>query len=232
MASPLYQIEKVCPVCEKKFNVTKVRGQTVAATVDTDFCTHFKGINPYYYAIWVCPNCGYAAHEDRFLGVLDGPKQQLKAFLASRTVNIDYTGERTWEQAVNAHKLALYYADMVGLSSSHLASLALRLAWLYREKEKSEEEQPALARAIEYYKQAYAKERFPIGNLTEVTVTFIIGELLRRVGQHEEALSYFSKVVSHPQAKNERRIFELARNAWQEARAARKKDDESGGDGV
>lgn len=230
MASPLYQVEKPCPVCDQKFKVTKVREQSVAATVDTDFCTHFKGINPYYYAIWVCPHCGYAAHEDRFPTLTDEAKTKLKAFLSKRDVKIDYSGERSWDQAVNGHKLALFYADMTGLPASHLASLALRLGWLYREKEKNEEEQTALSKAIDYYKQAFAKERFPIGNLTEVTITYMIGELLRRTGQYEEALTYFSKVVSHPQARNERRIFELARNAWQDARAARKTDQENGGE--
>ena len=63
MADPLYQVEKTCPICEKKFKLTKTRGQAVSVSTDTDFCTRFADLNPYYYTIWVCPHCGFAAHE-------------------------------------------------------------------------------------------------------------------------------------------------------------------------
>ena len=79
-----------------------------------------------------------------------------------------------------------------------------------------------LRKAIEAYKAAFLKEKMPIGNLSEVTLTYLIGELLRRVGETEEALSYLGRVVSNPQAKNEKRILDLAREAWHEARDAKK----------
>ena len=46
------------------------------------------------------------------------------------------------------------------------------------------------------------REQTPIGTLTEVTLTYIIGELLRRVGRYDESLSYLSRVVSNQQAKS------------------------------
>ena len=223
MASPLYQVEKTCPICEKAFTVTKTRGQSVPVKTDTDFCTHYNDINPYYFAIWVCSNCGFAAHEDRFFTLLEPQREKLKQFLAGRQVNLDFGGPRTWEQAVTSHKLAIHYANMISLSASHVASLTLRLAWLYREKELIAEEQDMLRKAIEAYKAAFLKEKMPIGNLSEVTLTYLIGELLRRVGETEEALSYLGRVVGNPQAKNEKRILDLAREAWHEARDAKKK---------
>ena len=63
MASPLYQVEKTCPICEKAFTVTKTRGQMIPVKTDTDFCTHYNDLNPYYYAIWLCPHCGFAAQD-------------------------------------------------------------------------------------------------------------------------------------------------------------------------
>ena len=174
MASPLYQVEKTCPICEKAFTVTKTRGQSVPVKTDTDFCTHYNDINPYYFAIWVCSNCGFAAHEDRFFTLLEPQREKLKQFLAGRQVNLDFGGPRTWEQAVTSHKLAIHYANMISLSASHVASLTLRLAWLYREKELIAEEQDMLRKAIEAYKAAFLKEKMPIGNLSEVTLTYLI----------------------------------------------------------
>jgi len=84
-----------------------------------------------------------------------------------------------------------------------------------------------MKRAMDGYKEAYMREQTPIGNLTEVTLTYLIGELLRRTGQYEESLSYLSRVVSNPQAKNEKRILEMARDAWQEVRDLKKAADSS-----
>jgi uncharacterized protein (DUF2225 family) len=222
MASPLYQVEKTCPICEKAFKLTKTRGQSIPVKTDTDFCTHYNDINPYYYAIWVCPHCGFAAHEDRFFTLLEPQREKLKQFLAGRQVNLDFGGERTWEQAVTSHKLAIHYANLISLPASHIASLELRLAWLYREKEMASEEQDMLSKAVEAYKAAFLKEKMPIGNLTEVTLTYLIGELLRRTGNIEEALTYLGRVVSNPQAKNEKRMLDMAREAWHVAREMKK----------
>ena len=120
-------------------------------------------------------------------------------------------------------------ASMVTLPASHVASLTLRLAWLYREKQMVAEEQEMLQKAIDAYKAAFMKEKMPIGNLSEVTLTYLIGELLRRVGNFEEALSYLGRVVSNPQAKNEKRILDLAREAWHEARDGKKSPEPGSG---
>jgi uncharacterized protein len=222
MAEPLYQVEKTCPICENKFKLTKTRGQAVTVSTDTDFCTHFRDLNPYYYTIWACPHCGFAAHEERFFTLQEGALLKLKTFLTGRQVNLDLSGARTWEQAVTSYKLAIFYASMVALPSSHIASLELRLAWLYREKNMVDEEMGMLNRAVKNYEAAFMREQTPIGNLTEVTLTYIIGELLRRVGRYDEALSYLSKTVGDPQAKNEKRILEMARDSWQKVREAKK----------
>ncbi len=222
MVDPLYQVEKTCPICEQNFKLTKTRGQTVALSTDTDFCTHFRDLNPYYYTIWVCPHCGFAAHEERFFSLLEGARKKLHEFLTGRKVNLDLSGPRTWEQAVTSYKLAIFYADMVTLPASHIASLELRLAWMYREKEKTAEELDMLNRAVKNYEAAFMREQTPIGNMSEVMLMYIIGELLRRTGQYEQALSYLARVVGNPMAKNEKRVLEMARDAWQLTRDEKK----------
>ena len=79
-----------------------------------------------------------------------------------------------------------------------------------------------MKRAVEGYKEAYMREQTPIGNLTEVTLTYLIGELLRRIGHYDESLTYLSRGVGNPQAKNEKRVLEMARDAWQEVRDLKK----------
>ena len=75
-----------------------------------------------------------------------------------------------------------------------------------------------MAKACQCYEQATIKERFPIGGMTEITVEYIIGELYRRTGKLDQALSYLGKVVGDPRAKLEKRIHEMAKDAWHTAR--------------
>lgn len=224
MAKPIYSVEKECPVCQQKFNVTRTRGRQVLISQDSDLCSHFQDINPYYYTIWVCPHCGYAAADTHFDNLSVAAKNKIAKFLATRQVNINYSGERTWEQAVATYKLAIFFADLVALPASRLAELYLKLGWMYRVGEVAEEEKMALAKACEYYEQALLRERLPIGTLSEAGVTYLIGELARRIGDNEKAALYLSKVVSSPTAKLEPRVINLARNAWQEIRAEREQE--------
>jgi uncharacterized protein (DUF2225 family) len=111
---------------------------------------------------------------------------------------------------------------MAGILPSRLAGLYLKLAWLYREGGLPDEEEVMLDQARQQYEKAFLKERTPIGNMSQLTLEYLIGELLRRTGRLPEALNYLGKVVSNPQAKNEKRILEMAREAWNLARNARK----------
>ena len=119
-------------------------------------------------------------------------------------------------------KLAIFFANMAGTLPSRQASLYLKLAWLYREGGLPDEEKAMLDQAREHYEKAFLKERTPIGNMSQLTLEYLIGELLRRTGRLPEALNYLAKVVGNPQAKNEKRVLELAREAWTLARDARK----------
>lgn len=221
MAEPTYSVEKECPVCQEKFSVTRTRGRQVLDKQDSDFCAHYKDINPYYYTVWVCSHCGYAATDEHFENPSVAAKEKISKFLAGRQVNVNFSGERTREQAIATYKLAIFFADLIAAPASRLAELYLRLGWMYREGEEADEEKAALAKACEYYEEALMRERLPIGNLSEAAVGYLVGELARRCGEIEKALLYLGKVVSSQAAKLEPKVFNLARDAWHEARAAR-----------
>lgn len=221
MAEPTYSVEKECPVCQQKISVTKTRGRQILDSQDSDFCAHFRDINPYYYSVWVCSHCGYAATDTYFEELSVAAKDKIAKFLAGRQVNVNFSGERTREQAIATYKLAIFFADLVAAPASRIAELYLRLGWMYREGNEADDEKAALAKACEYYEQALMRERLPIGNLSEAAVGYLIGELARRCGDIEKALLYIGKVVGSPTAKLEPKVYKMARDAWHEARAAR-----------
>ena len=224
MADPLYFLEKECTVCGGKFQVTFVRLRLSLIKQDTDLCAYYKDINPYYYTVWVCPHCGYAAQESEFTKITPSMIKRMQEFSAGRDVNVNLCGVRTREQAIVSYQLAIFYTKMLGLPASKLAGLQLRLGWLYRESGQTDEEMKVLVQACMSYEEALAKERMPIGNLSELTVMYLISDLLWRTGEREKAKLCLSRVVSSPLAKVEKRIADLARDLWQEIRFIEKQE--------
>lgn len=217
-ADLLYTVDKKCPICNMSIQVTKVRSKLQMIKQDSDFCTYYKDINPNYYTIWVCPHCGYAAQDTYFTELSLAAVDKIHQFLKGKQVNINFSGPRSSDQAIATYKLAIFFGEMTAMLPSRLAGLYLKLAWLYREAQQTEEEQLLMSKARECYEQATLKERFPIGNMTEITMEYVIGELYRRTGRIDQALAYLAKVVGNPQAKSEKRILELAKAAWHQAR--------------
>lgn len=213
-----YSVERDCPICGEKMQVTKTRSRLIKVKQDSDFCVHYKDFNPYYYDIWVCSNCGYASDEKHFGTLREKEKVKISEFLKDRKVKIQYNEVRTREEAINAFKLAIYFADLIEAPSSRMAGLYLKLSWLYRESGEEEKEQEVLKRALEAYDKALTTERFPIGSMTDTMVTYLIGELYRRTGNKEKAVQYLSRVIGDQRSRMEPAIYNLARDLWQDMR--------------
>ncbi|MDF2564549.1 MAG: hypothetical protein K0Q53_944 [Massilibacillus sp.] len=222
-----YSVERECPICGEKFQVTKTRSRLIKIKQDSDFCVHYKEFNPYYYDIWVCSHCGYASDEKHFDTLREKEKEKIAQFLKDRKVKIEYKEVRTRGDAINAFKLALYYADLIESPESRKAGLYLKLAWLYREageedseagEEAKAKEQEVLIRSLEAYDKALTTERFPIGSMTDTAATYLIGELYRRTGNTEKAVQYLSRVIGEKRSKMEPAIYNLARDLWQDMR--------------
>ena len=103
-----------CPVCEEKFKAVKVRSRrTCIEKRDSDFCAYFKGVNPYFYSVSICPNCGYAAIEQRYENIHNSQKEIILKEITPKWKKRDVNGERTIKEAINTYKLALYQVILV-----------------------------------------------------------------------------------------------------------------------
>jgi uncharacterized protein (DUF2225 family) len=222
-----YVTEKTCPICKGIFPATRVRSRLRTLRQDTDFNVVYEQINPIYYSIWFCPHCGYAASDSAFADILERQVEPLQKFLADCQVKIDFSGLRSREQAILLYKLAIYYSELLDMKKSRLGGLYLRLAWLYREAEDEGMELLAMEKALENYEAATYKENFPIGNMNEITVYYLIAQLQYRTGDLDKAAASFSRIIASPQAKAEKRISEMSRDAWNEIKILRKERTES-----
>ena len=220
-----FVVNKVCPVCGQSTRVVKVRSRLITTKTDSDFCAYYKDFNPYFYAIWVCEHCGYAADEKHFLSVMpERHKQAIQAFLDGRTIGFKFVEERGLPEAVASFKLAIFYAEMIKAPLAHQAGLSLELAWLFRFSGESEKEVPLLQHVIDLYDESLMSERYPIGMLTDTMVIYLIGALYYRLGDIEKATQYLSRIISDNDSRiQERKLYEKARNLWQDIRVARDK---------
>ncbi|QNK59688.1 DUF2225 domain-containing protein [Paenibacillus sp. PAMC21692] len=210
---PLYESKVTCICCETTYTTSRVRPSFKRASrMDSDFCGYYeKGVNPDFYVVKVCPSCGYASTDNGFERLSDKQRKSYYDVIGSNWKGLQYGGERTGRQAMETYKLALLAAQATGAPDRILSGLLHHIAWLYRYEGNVAQEKRFLAFALESYIKVYELE----GNsLNNARLMFLIGELNRRVGEWNEAVKWFSRVVS------DKRIMDAAmiracREQWQ-----------------
>ena len=217
-----FVVEKICPVCEKEFRVVKTRSRIMVTKRDDDGCTHYEDFNPYYYTVWVCEHCGFAADEMTFTTKIpDRHLTILRAVLLTKNIKIPFVEERTLENAATAFRLAIKFQELIRGKSSKRAKYAHQMAWIYREAGDKTQEDECLTKAAEFYGDALMRESFPIGELTDNAVMYLIAAIYNRLGNRKKATSYLSKLISDQGVRErEPRVHDKARDLWGDMRAA------------
>ena len=228
MDSHCFMVEKPCPVCQKSSRVIKTRSRLIVQKTDEDFCVHYKDFNPYYYKIWVCEHCGFAADEKTFLTKLpDRTRANVEEYISkNKPENIEYTEERSATDAIASFELAISYLDLIHAPLSKKASMNLQLAWIYRETGNKELEEEYMKKAAEYYDQSITQERYPIGNLTDNAAMYVVGAIYYRLGDYEKCAQHLSRIIGDQSIRTrEPQIFDKARDLWSDVRDLKKKEE-------
>lgn len=217
MNGNLYDKEVTCPVCSKAFIVTKAKSRACKVKErDTDFCVHYEGVNPLFYDAWVCENCGYAAQADKFHEISPREAKTIMEMIAPKWKKRSFSGERSIDTAIEAFKLILLNHKLRAVKASELAKVCIRIAWLYRFKGNEEVKENEFIRyALKYYTETYEKENFPVDKLDESTCVYMIAELHTRIGNYDEAVKWFSKLIGSSEARKKPALMEAARDRFQ-----------------
>ncbi|QYR20686.1 DUF2225 domain-containing protein [Paenibacillus sp. sptzw28] len=210
---PLYLTSIMCICCETAYKTPRVRPSFKKASArDSDFCSYFKSdINPDYYVVRVCPKCGFASTENGTEKLTDRQRQLYYERIGTHWVMRDYGGNRTQEQALECYKLALLCAQVVGEKERVVAGILHHIAWLYRYVGEHEQELRFLRFAHGAYIRVYETEGVDLNN---AKLMYLIGELHRRLGEPNDAVRWFSRVV------NDKKIVDASmiracREQWQ-----------------
>lgn len=193
----LYEKTIQCPVCKKEGRVKAVKKASYRVVKkDTDFMVEYSGINPSFYGVHFCNECGYAALPIYFDTLTASQINKIRKNISSKWVKNNYTEEYTVDTAINQHKLALLNAIVKDGKMSEKGLICLKLSWLCRIKQDKENERRFQEQAISAFEEAYSVENMPVAGLDEWNLLYLIGELYRRTGDKEKASIYFSQVLT------------------------------------
>ncbi|MCM8711078.1 DUF2225 domain-containing protein [Clostridium sp. SYSU_GA19001] len=195
----LYDIKLTCPVCGNIFYARAVKSSAIRRQKsDSDFFIRYTSINPYFYEVYLCNACGYAALKQDFEKIRDFQIEIIQQKISPKWQGRRYPEVYDAEIAIERFKLALLNNVLIGSKSSKKALNCLRIAWMYRLLNDDKNELLFLNQALEGFNDAYMNEDFPICGMDKFTTTYLIGELYRRTGSQNEALLWFSKVITTP----------------------------------
>lgn len=210
-----------CPVCDEEFHSKMIRtGKVKLLSADTDLRPKYQLVDSLKYDALVCPNCGYAALSRFFKFMMPAQAKLIRENISKNFSGLAPTGNiYTYDDAIARHQLALANAVVKKAKTSEKAYTCLKMAWLYRGKAESlpsdtpdydnvikelkKSEKELLENAYDGFLSAFSKEAFPMCGMDELTVTYLVADLARRIGKYEESSRWISKVLASRQA-NER----------------------------
>lgn len=195
----LHLIELTCPVCEREF-----RSQTVVATNGfggkrTDFHERAAGMQPLPYFVHLCTHCGYAGVTRDFGDAVELTawiKELVWSELAPSLTHSLPSGSVKYEHAAKV-------AAWQGSDPRYLADLYLRAAWCCVDEGDTEAERYFRRHAAWRFAEALAAfDGVPPEE--RAVITYLIGELWRRVGDEAQAQTWFDLVpteVTEPEGQ-------------------------------
>jgi uncharacterized protein (DUF2225 family) len=192
-----YQDEWECPLCRQKFKLTRFRNSRLRVIKrDADHHQWYADDqHPVRFYVVICPHCGYAAGENHFLAE-DNAKPRRRSAPIGLTLTEDLNIDRSDDARVAAcfgHAIRQMINSKV--PASILAGISLRGAWFCREIDDQEQERIMLQLSYKQYEIAYEKEPLPIGPMTRLGLTYLLGELARRIEDYQHASFWFGEAA-------------------------------------
>jgi len=192
-------IELTCPVCETEFHSQTVVATNAFGGKRTDFHERAAGMQPLPYFVHMCTHCGYAGIERDFsdeVDLSDRIHDRVWSTLASALVHELPSGSMKYDHAAKV-------AEWQGNEPRYLADLYLRAAWCCVDERDTEAERYFRRKAAACF--ADALDAFDGVAMEErAVITYLIGELWRRIGFEERAREWFDRVpdeVTEPVAQ-------------------------------
>ena len=207
----LQQIELRCPICDTRFKSQQVISTNSFGGKRTDFHERAAGTQPLPFLIHMCSRCGYSGAERDFTEETDVTpvlREHVWNELAPQLSTLAVSGSEKYEAAAKV-------AEWQGLEVRHVADLLLRAAWCCVDENDIEAERFFRRKAA--WKFTEALSSFDgVAREERAVLSYLTGELWRRVGDITQAHQWFNRVPSE--------LSDPATQQWVVAAARQQRD--------
>ncbi len=208
----LLRIDLACPVCLRTFRSHSVLPANASGRKRTDFQEEEAGLQSLPYLVHSCPTCGYSGDEGDFARetrVDPAIVAQVWDELTPKLSDAAMTGSEKYEFAAKV-------AQWRQCGPLEIADLLLRAAWCCVDEGDVEAERYFRRKAAWMFEAALAT-REGISEDDRAVLTYLVGELWRRVGDLKKAATWFNRVPSE--------IVAPLRQRWILVAARRQRED-------
>ncbi len=199
----IHQETLTCPACHTTFKV-QVVGSCGYAGKDTDFRPHYWGLDPLPLFVHTCPRCLFSGYEAHFAAPVS---EELRKWLVEERG----LGRLQSDTGSRRYTLAARCREQAGDNDIAIADMYLRASWCARVEEDRPMERLSQRRAVECFQRALAAGLVPPNQ--QAAITYLVGELYRRLGDFELATAYLARVKEDDWSALAARQLALARQA-------------------
>lgn len=185
----LKEIALTCPVCDNRFGSTAILERDSSGPKRTDFQETAAGRMTLPYLIHLCPRCGYAATIEEYeeQPAADSTLQRhVWNELTPRLTGLAPTASEKYEFAA---KVALWQGE----DARRIGDLWLYAAWCCVDENDVEAERYFRRFAARAFEQALSTYD-GVERDERAVLTYLVGELWRRVGDEKLAREWFNRV--------------------------------------
>lgn len=180
-----------CPCCNEEVIITLLTS-TNSFGKRTDFHSITGGFPPIPLQMNTCPTCGFSGSANDFLNPKLSPelKEKIQTYIKPMLYDAPLKAGRRYELYAEIRKLE-------GDTELELANRYLVAAWAAVD-EGTDDEKAHRQKAIDYFRKALNKNQVPENS--EANITYLVGELYRRIGDSDSARTWFNRVEVRAQS--------------------------------
>lgn len=184
------EVMVTCPLCGELSSMSII-GSAGSSGQDEDFCPQYWGANPLPFLLHSCHNCKFTVYAEDFEAFSLSKKDSASLLKELSKFNPKANPPSGTER----FDLAGICYEILGLSECEMADLFLKASWSCRlEEDKREKE--FQQKAIRSFETALANNDVPEQELP--AVTYLVGELYRRLGDKKKALDFYQRAGGLP----------------------------------
>lgn len=178
-----------CVFCGKDFKDDVVAPSNTFVRQDTDFRTHAPGGQQIPYCVHTCPFCGFTdyLHQEP---LENDERRRIEEYLYSYWLGVSpgsISPAQKYEWLANIFVLR-------NMPSIETAQAYLRAAWMAEDETNIDSGNRFREHAKAYFVKAL--ENHEVEGKKVPVITYLVGELNRRLGKFSESLEWFSRVKS------------------------------------